>query len=283
MYVGKVANSQLVRSWELEGIFLDICSRFPNTPHPMCECDRFLQPLCCAHACTSSGPDAEDPTVNNITAQSPFRSAILRTHVALCKNIIAGSPRLAGDISGDMVVGEYGKSVVTLGDIQVLLNTVYSGIGQPAFGQHAFRVLHPYLLNVRFGQPLTEAMLDQPEPLVYSRVVMVDLLLEAHESSLPDSGPPSRQPEVQAGMTILDVLRKRDGYLPVTLNRSFFIFGWRLDRGWTLRSYGDVMEQLTKGRYNRDLEARATNLQQRKIVLALVLFALDHIGGGQSG
>ena len=182
-----------------------------------------------------------------------------------------------------MIVGEHEKNVVTLGDIRVLLDTAYSDIGQPSFGQHAFRLLHPYLLNVRFGQALTEAILDQPEPLVYSRVVMVDLLLEAHESSLPDSDPPSRQPEVQAGMTILDVLRKRDGYLPVTLNRSFFIFGRRLDRGWSLRSYGDVMEQLTKGRYNQELEARATNLQQRKMVLALVLFALDHIGGGQSG
>lgn len=166
---------------------------------------------------------------------------------------------------------------ITLGNIQQLLEAIYSEIGEPAFGRYAFRLLYPYLLQPAFGQSLAEAMLEQPLPLVHSRVAAVDLLLEAHGLSLFDPNPPSGPSDIAPTTTLLDVLQKRTEYLPVTVNRSFFIFGRRIDHGLSLQSYREAMYHLTGGGYCEELETEVAQLQARRIILDLVLCAIDHL------
>ena len=226
-----------------------------------------------------AGPNRGDLMVNVIGKESARRSAIIRTNVDLCKVIIRGSPRrqppdLTGKPLGATIVGD-DEVGIDLWTIQQSLEAVYDEIEQQEFGRHAFRLLHPYFLDEIFGKAFVNATTQQTETVVQSLVATVDLFLEAHELSLPDSSLPSGLVEIKPGMTLLDVLEKRDEYPPVTHNQSFFIFGKRVDHGYRLQSYQQAMGQLARN--GGESEEVMERLLARRTVLDLVLCVIDHL------
>jgi len=79
---------------------------------------------------------------------------------------------------------------------------------------------------------------------------MLDLLLEAHELSLPAPNRPNAPVKLDENTRLLDVLEEREAYLPVTTRSSFFAFKARVDIGcrYGIESYGYTLEQLVGSR-----------------------------------
>ena len=152
----------------------------------------------------------------------------------------------------------------------------YAEIDQGDFGRHAWHVLRPYLLNTNFLSHIEDIIECLDRVRCIHQLGMLDLLLEAHELSLPPTGRPVEPVEVVEGMRLLDVLEKREAYLPVKNNRSFFTYGRKTEVGWNQgsKAYRRALEQLlddpSKSRRDGDRWLQSH-------LLGLVASAIDHL------
>lgn len=156
--------------------------------------------------------------------------------------------------------------------VRDILNDAYEAIGQKGLASPAFQLIRPHLRDKTFRDELTMCI-DALDGGIHRQVPMLDLLLEAHEFTLPgsDSSAEALQPEL--GMRLMDVVQKREEYLPVTNERSFFIFGKRLDVEFGVQSYQDAFNQLVPdSEWSMGLH---NALNSRMIILQLVLHAAN--------
>jgi len=153
------------------------------------------------------------------------------------------------------------------------LESIYENSGHrwrvAPFAGNACRLIEPYLSEQQF----LGVVMDIVDRVVWApaddHVPLMDLLLEAHElvSQKPATEP--RTPHT-ASTTLLDLLKLREGYRPITEEGSFFIFGARVDFGPSLESYREVAEVM---------QSRRVELELQKALLEVVLYAVEHLLG----
>ena len=130
----------------------------------------------------------------------------------------------------------------------------YERINGPAHAQSAWKLFKPYLHDRSFVQHLSRILRSEESVLDLYALSTVDLLMEAHELTLP---PPSHTTAVadldlHEGSTLLDILSVDANTLslPLSSTQVVFLFGMRLDHDLLDAShlYGRVLQDLLEGR-----------------------------------
>jgi hypothetical protein len=261
-------NNSLPRSWELEGLFLDIQARFPGMPPPRV-------------------PKVGSPTTVDLlgdcwTEDSRTIGQLLdECSLAIRASPMKPPPSLTpdGDAKDEVSVEIVSQSErrVTIQEDQMmsiakdLLQAAYVAVNEESFGAHAWRLLRPCFLDAKFKSNVVKIVEHLPNIAAHRHVGTLDLLLEAHELTLLHSGRPAEPVTVEGGTTLLDVLEKRK-HLPVTNRGTFFLFERRIGLGRVagVKSYHDALEQLLTE------PGGGEGLKLQDLLLKLVGVAIDH-------
>jgi len=277
VYIDLVTSTKRPRSWEFEGLFLDIRERFPGMPEPKCEC-LYVWPFPCHDLITGrSVPETGDlPTVDAVGSVLASESARFQSNLSVCKDIIRKSPRQVPPPLAKQperpITPDGGLSISSMIQYtEVLLTDAYSQAEKPDFAPYALRLITPYLLDGKFAEAYDRVLDAQDWAHIEENVPTLDLLLEAHELTLPDSGRLDEPPKLEKGSRLQDVLQRRKAYLPITKAQSFFIFGRRIDFATNFKSYSAVWEQLGVG------SDRQWDLKVTKAILHLVSCMITHL------
>lgn len=185
----------------------------------------------------------------------PYRAATVASFKKnlreLAKCIIRQTPRQLPPVS------EPPSQFAT--DCCELVKQGYKTTHGKTFAAHAARVLLPYLENPRIQQTIR----DSVDPVAWvpadDHFAMVDLLLEAHELTLPDNV--EIVEPLTEGTTLLELLKRREQYNPITREGSFFPLGRRIDRGPSQQSYREAVGQITQSDVRVKMEMRETLLE----------------------
>jgi hypothetical protein len=207
--------------------------------------------------------------VNRRGISLAHKSAIALTRLQLCKQIIKQSPR---EHPPPLVGGEDVTISPDVKIIEDLILLAYGSEEQRPFGKFAIRLLRPYLQKEEFKSNLFK-LVGEEHSLALRRLEQLDILIQAHELSLPGLGRPPKRRKFEPGQRLLDILELKQ-YSPLTLEKSFFIFGGRLDHELGLNSYIEACRQL---RVDREKDEAFSEKDAVLKLLDVVLCAIDHL------
>lgn len=265
MYIELVINDGRPRSWEFEGVFLDIRAALPDVPGPTSESSQF--PSGRRHSINGyTVPKTTKPlTVDEAGARLALAASYKTTCIDLCKTIIRGSARAPPTGPNPIPDSEFTEECCEL------LRESYEAGGVGEYAEQAIRLLLPHLVNPEFQTALKMIGNEQVWMPADDHVALLDLLLEAHELSIPE--PMNTGTVLAPHTTLLDLITRRNEYLPITKEGSFFFFfGARLDYGPSLQSYREVAELMLQG-------TKRPKIELEVVLLELVQCAVEHLGG----
>jgi hypothetical protein len=129
----------------------------------------------------------------------------------------------------------------------------YERIDSPAHAQKAWQLFKPYLHDRNFVQHLSCILRSEECALSLHALSTIDLLMEAHELTLPPPGHTTAVADLDLheGSTLLDILFVDTDTLnlPLGSTQAFFLFGMRLDHDiWAASDlYNEVLLHLLGG------------------------------------
>ena len=209
--------------------------------------------------------------VNNTGIALAHRRRLGRAQLEICKALIEGSERAQPPPFSDgidLTMGEENR--IYMQKVEDCLTEAY---GNDCYSRHTVRLIRQYASDGTFLAGMYGFCVAQNGLLVATQLHQIDLLLEAHEVMLSDQiyAPVRIGPDTR----LIDLLRRRDRYGPVTAHQSFFIFGQRIDQGHILWSYDEVLTQLTGEKRNFVMEY--SHEAVTKDMLYLILTAIRHL------
>lgn len=251
-------------------MFLDIRAAFPTMSIPEGEHRLALnQPPDQTNGSVPIGqyPRMEDRACSSLSQE--FASAWAAFD--LCKTYIASTPRkLPGSKPFESMETEKEFQERLMDPVRVYLERAYEAIRYPAYAPLAARLLEPYLRMPDIQKAFATGLGALYSTRVLDRIPMLELLIEAHELTLPEELP--NPITVTERMTLLDVISRHETYSPVTSHQTFFPFGSRIGSA-SIRDYSKAWTQLRGDSvpYDSYMIARAC--------VELVLCVVKHLRG----
>ena len=159
-------------------------------------------------------------------------------------------------------------------EVKKAIDEAYSTVGKE-FVAPAFDLIEPHLRRSDFRKYLLRAVRYCWHIQMSNNLPVMDLLLEAHELTLPNSTGFEERPPVEQGTRLMDVLDRREECHPVTSRQTFFAYREGYERPTTLSKYALVLYQMEKE--DRSEYSTWYPVACRRVVTELVLCAIEHL------
>ena len=166
-----------------------------------------------------------------------------------------------------------------------LVDEAYTVIGTPEMATEAWRLLGAHLLNEKFRTNLQNVIWHEGEIAGADVFATLDVLIEAHELSLPPPNDPPRtvrnlDPSRNKGLQLRNVLPQRNHMSPLPTTQTFFPYGRRLDFNVraTSKRYQNTIKALADHDENQFVE-RCHDLAVQAHMLELILFMMRFYHG----